>query len=158
MTATITGYGIGLFIHVLAVVVGLGVTFGYGVFMAFAQRNAPRSLPAVYRASQISDRYLVTPALIIILVAGIYLLSDGPYSFSDSWVSVGLLAVIVLLGMTHGYFAPRVRKGIEFAERDLEKGNDLGPESEAIARQLAVGGQIAGLVIAVTIFFMTVKP
>lgn len=158
MTATITGYGIGLFIHVLAVVVGLGITFGYGVFMAFAQRNAPASLPAVYRASQLADRYIVTPGLIIILVAGLYLLGETPYSFSDSWVGVGLLAVIVLLGMTHAYLGPRVRKGIELAEQDLARGETLGSESEAIARQLAIGAQIAALIIALAIFFMTVKP
>ena len=158
VTATITGYGVGLFIHILAVVVGLGTTFGYGFFMAFAERNAPRSIPAVYRASQLSDRFLVTPALIVILVAGIYLLSDGPYSASDSWVSVGFLAILILFGMIHGYLGPRTRKGIEVAERDLASGDTLSPEFEAISRQLRIGGQIAGLVIAVTIFFMTVKP
>lgn len=156
--AEISGYYVVLFIHILAVVVGLGTTFGYGIFMAFAQRNAPRAIPAVYRASRLSDRYLITPALIVILIAGIYLLSDGPYGPGDSWVSVGFLAVIVLLGMTHGYFAPRTRKGSEIAERDLAAGDTLSPEFEAVARQLAIGGQIAGLVIAVTIFFMTVKP
>jgi len=157
-TASIEGYNLVLFIHILAVVVGLGTTFGYGVFMAFAQRHAPVAIPAVYRAQQMADRFLVTPALIIILIAGIYLMSDGDYSASESFIGVGILAVLILLGMTHGFFAPRVRKGIEVAERDLAAGGELSPEFEALARQITIGGQIAGLVIAVTIFFMTVKP
>lgn len=156
--ADITGYNVGIFIHVLAVVVGLGTTFGYAVFMEFAARSAPQSMPAIYRAAQISDRYVVTPALLVILLAGIYLLAEGSISVSESWVSVGLVAVIVLFGMIHGYFAPRYRKGIELAERDLRGGGKLSEDSQAIGRQMAIGGQLTGLVIVVTIFFMVVKP
>lgn len=158
LTASIHAYSVGLFFHILATVIGLGITFGYGVFMAFVQNHAPRSVPGVFRATQVSDRFIVTPGLIVILLAGLYLLNKGSYSASDSFVSVGFVAVIALFGMTHGFFAPRVRKGIEISERDLEKGDTLSPEFEAIARQLAIGGQIAGLIIVVTIFFMTVKP
>lgn len=158
LIAEIQGYYVVLFIHILAVVVGLGITFGYGLFMGFTQKHAPRSVPAVFRATLVSDRFIVTPALIVILLAGFWMVSDREYSLGESWISVGILAVIILGGMVHGFFGPRMRKGIEIAERDLEKGDTFSPEFDAIAKQLAIGGQFAGLVIAVTIFFMTVKP
>jgi len=158
MLLALTGYDVGKFIHVLAVVVGLGPTFAYAVLMPFADKFAQASVPTVYRAAQKIDRFLVTPGLIIVLLAGIYMLADAHIKVSEGYVSVGFLAVIVLLGMTHGFFAPRYRRGIELAEHDLAGGGELGADYQALSRQLAIGGQIAGLVIAVTIFFMVVKP
>jgi len=158
VVATITAYGVGTFVHVLAVVLAFGPTFGYGFFMAYADSNAPASVPAVYRAAQMSDRYLVTPAMILVLAAGIYLLAKGDISAGESWVSVGIVAILVLFGMVHGFFAPRYRHGIELAERDLAAGGELSDEYRSVSRQIARGGQLAGLIIAVTIFFMVVKP
>jgi uncharacterized membrane protein len=158
LVSTITAYGVGRFIHVLAVVLAFGPTFGYAFFMGFADSKAPVSVPAVLRAAQLSDRYLVTPAMIVVLAAGFYLLADGDISAGESWVTVGFVAIVILFGMVHGFFAPRYRKGIELAERDLGGGGDLSDEYRAVSRQIARGGQIAGLLIAVTIFFMVVKP
>jgi uncharacterized membrane protein len=153
----VTGYDLGKFIHVLAVVVGLGVTFGYGVFMGFADRFAPSSSAVVLRASQVSNRFLVTPALILILISGIYMVADADIE-GESWVTVGFIAVFALLGMIHGFFVPRTRRAIELAERDTADGGELSPEYQKLSKQLALGGQIAGLITALTIFFMVVKP
>ena len=61
MLATITGFSIGLFVHVLAVVLAFGPTFGYGIFIGVAEGSAPRSVPAVLRGIQRTDRFLVQP-------------------------------------------------------------------------------------------------
>ncbi|HEX7059603.1 MAG TPA: DUF2269 family protein [Solirubrobacterales bacterium] len=158
MLATITGYSVGLFIHVLAVVLAFGPTFGYGIFIGVAQQSAPRSVPTVLRGIQQVDRFLVQPGLIVVLLAGIYMLAKADISASESWVSVGFLAIIVLFGMAHGLFRPNVKKALELSERDLAGGDTLSAEYEAISQRLATAGKIAGLIVAVTIFFMTVKP
>ena len=155
--ADFTGYELALFIHVLAVVVGLGVTFGYGVFMGFADRFAPQSSAVMLRASLVSSRFIVTPGLILILLSGIYMIADAEIE-GESWVTVGFIAVLLLFGMVHGFFAPRTRRAIEIAERDTAGGGGLSPEYQQLAKQLALGGQIAGLITVLTIFFMVVKP
>src|SRR5947207_6182544 len=103
MLATITGYSVGLFIHVLAVVLAFGPTFGYGFFMGYADSKAPASVPTVLRVAQMTDRFLVTPAMIVVLAAGIYLLADGHIKVSESWVGVGIVAILALFGMVHGF-------------------------------------------------------
>jgi uncharacterized membrane protein len=158
MAATITGYSIGLFIHVLAVVLAFGPTFGYAFFIAVAEESAPRSVPTILRGIQRIDRYLVQPGLIVILLAGIYMMIDADISTNESWVGVGLLAIIVLFGMAHGYFRPNTAKALELAERDLGSGDTLGPEYEAVSKKLETGGRIAGLIVAIAIFFMVVQP
>jgi len=157
MVATITGFSIALFIHVLAVVLAFGPTFGYGFFVAIAERE-PRSVPAVLRGILQIDRFLVTPGMIVILLAGIYMLSDAGISAGESWVSIGFLAIIVLFGMAHGFFRPQTTKALELAERDLKAGDTLSAEYEAVSKKLENGGKLAGLIVVIAIFFMVVQP
>lgn len=156
--AEITGYTVGNFIHILAVVVGLGPTYAYGPVLAYVERFAPQAVPAVYTALQRIDRILVTPGLIIILLAGLYMVSDASISLGESWVSLGLATVIILLGMTHAYFAPRWRRGIELAERDLAGSGELSEEFRANSKQASIAGALVGLLVIVTIFFMVTQP
>lgn len=158
MTATITAYGVGLFIHVLAVVVMIGPTFAYGIFIGTAEGSDPRSVPAVLRGIQKADRYLVSPGLLVILLAGIYLMADRHWDASESFIGVGFAGIVILLGMVHGFFRPNTQKALDLAERDLAAGDTLSDEYAAISSRLATAGMIAGLVVAVVIFFMVVKP
>jgi hypothetical protein len=158
MLATITGFSIVLFIHVLAVVLAFGPTFGYGIFIGVAEQSAPRSVPAVLRGIQATDRYLVRPGLIVILLAGIYMLIDQHISASESWVTVGFVAIIVLFGMVHGFFRPNTQKALDLAERDLAAGDTLGAEYAEVSKKLENAGKLTGLIIAIAIFFMVVKP
>ncbi|HEX3324157.1 MAG TPA: DUF2269 family protein [Solirubrobacterales bacterium] len=158
MLATITWFGAGLFVHVLAVVLTFGPTFGYGIFIGVAEQSAPGSVPAVLRGIQQTDRFLVRPGLIVVLLAGIYLLIDGHISASQSWVSVGFVAIIALFALVHGFFRPNVAKALELAERDLAAGDTLGAEYSAVSKKLETGGKIAGAIVAITIFFMVVQP
>ena len=158
MLATITGYSVGLFIHVLAVVLTFGPTFGYGFFIGTAEANAPRSVPTVLKGVQQVDRFLVRPGLIVILLAGVYLLADADIDAGESWVSVGFLAILILFAMAHGFFRPNTQRALELAERDLGDGDALSDEYARVARKLETGGKVAGLVVAIAIFFMVVKP
>lgn len=158
ISAAVTGYTIGVFIHILAVVIAFGVTFAYPVFLAVAERSSPRSLPTVYRGMMRSDQLILTPGMIVVLLAGLYLITDAGISFSETFVSVGFLAIIILFGMAHGYFLPRNRRALVLIERDLADGDTMSDEYRAVSRQIAIGGMVASAVIVIAIFFMVVKP
>ena len=51
-----------------------------------------------------------------------------------------------------------MRKAKELAERDLKAGDTLSEEFEAVAQRIGKVGAMAGLIVVVTIFFMTYKP
>jgi hypothetical protein len=152
-------YKIALFLHILAVVLAFGPTFGYALFFSTAPQY-PRAVPAILTGVQRCDRYLVQPGMIVLLLAGIYLLiaSDDAWSGSDAFVTVGFIAIIALFGLQHAFFRPQTAKAKELAERDLEKGDELSPEFEEISERLSNVGKIAGLIVVVTIFFMSYKP
>ena len=152
-------YKIALFLHILAVVLAFGPTFGYAIFFSVAPQY-PRATPAILTGIQRCDRYLVNPGMIVLLLAGIYLLvaSDDAWDGGDAFISVGFLAIIVLFGLQHAFFRPQTAKAKELAERDLEKGEEFSPEFEEISERLSNVGKIAGLIVVVAIFFMTYKP
>jgi hypothetical protein len=155
--ATITAYSVGLFIHILAVVVAFGPTFGYGLLYSVTA-IAPRATPALIEAQQRIDRYLVGPGAFIVLLAGIYVMAKGHWDGGEAFIIVGFIAIVALLGLQHGFFRPQTKKAKELAERDLAAGDTLSEEFEAIAKRLGTVGPIAGLIVVVTIFFMTTKP
>jgi hypothetical protein len=159
MLATITdpGYKIALFIHVLAVVVALGPTFGYTLFFSVTPQF-PRATPGILAGIQKVDRYLVEPGLIVVLLAGIYLLADGHWKASEAYIGIGFLAIVALLGLQHAFFKPQARRAKELAERDLAAGDTLSDEFVALGNRIGQVGMLAGLIIVVTIFFMAYKP
>jgi len=155
--ATVTNYSVGLFIHILAVVLTFGPTFGYG-FLFSVLPQYPRAAPGLIRGIQKIDRYLITPGLIVILLAGIYLMSEGNWDGSEAFIAVGFVAIVALFGLQHGFFRPQEAEALQLAERDLKAGDTLSAEFEEVSRRLGTVGPIAGLFVVVTIFFMTVKP
>ena len=155
--ADITGYSVGLFIHILAVVLAFGPTFAYGIIFS-VMPNHPRSAPAFFDAIRRVDNYLVNPGMLVVLVAGIYLMADGNWDGSEAFIAVGFVAIIALFGLQHAFFRLQGRKAQELAERDLKNGDSFSPEFEEISRRLSMVGPVAGLIVVVTIFFMTVKP
>jgi len=159
MLATIVdpGYKIALFLHILAVVLAFGPTFGYALFFSVAPQF-PRATPAILAGVQKCDRFLVNPGMIVLLLAGIYLLADGPWETSDVFISTGFLAIIVLFGLQHGFFGPQTAKAKELAERDLKAGDSLSDEFMTVSQRVGQVGGLAGLIVVVAIFFMTYKP
>jgi Predicted integral membrane protein (DUF2269) len=152
-------YKIALFLHILAVVLAFGPTFGYGILFSVLP-NYPRATPAVLAGIQKIDRYLVTPGMVVVLLAGVYLMiaSDDAWDGSEAFITVGFIAIIALFGLQHGFFRPQTAKAKALAERDLKSGDTLSEEFEEVSRRLGTVGPIAGLIVVVTIFFMSYKP
>jgi hypothetical protein len=159
LTASIAdpGYKIALFLHILAVVLAFGPTFGYGLFFSVVPQY-PRASVAIITGIQKCDKYLVGPGMLVIILAAFYLMFDGDWDSNEAFISVGFLAWAALLALQHAFFAPRVRKAKELAERDLETGDTLSDEFEALGQRIGQVGTFAGVLVVVTIFFMSYKP
>ena len=154
-------YDVVLFFHTLFVVLAFGPTFAYGLYMAIAQREGGVAVPAVGRAMITWDRIAVTLGMVVILISGIYMAASDArgWEFSDFFISWGFVAILILFGLTHGYFGPRTRRAVELAERDLAAGErKLSGEFEALSAQIARVGATAGLIVVLTIYVMTAKP
>jgi uncharacterized membrane protein len=159
--AAIRVYDVVLFIHIGAAVLAFGPTFGYAFFQVIAERRFPRSVPAVFSAMSATNRYLVTPAALLLIAAGIYLTADV-WDFGYLFVTVGLIVWLALMGLTHGFFIPHETRARELAERDIAASGDgevtFSDEYWAISKRYAQVGSLAGVLVLLAVFFMTVKP
>jgi uncharacterized membrane protein len=160
---TVTFYNVIVFIHISAAIIAFGVTFAYPIVDAILHR--PGNLQHLgwwHRVQGEMGQKLITLSASVLLVAGIYLGAAGPYDFGDTFVSIGIVIIVALLGMGGAFFAPRERKAAEIAERDIAAaaGSEvkLSSEYEAVAQQLRIGGIIASVLVLLAVFLMVNKP
>jgi uncharacterized membrane protein len=158
--ASITFHSILVFIHVTAAVVGLGATFALALAFPLAVRMAePRALLFMHRLSLDVTRKLASPALLVILITGIWQAADGDFDFGSPWISATFVIVIVLGGLQGAYFTRTDRKLIAMIEKELGAGaTALSAEYQKEANREGGMGALAGLLIVVAIFLMVTKP
>jgi hypothetical protein len=107
-----------LAVHIMAVVLAFGVTFAYPIMFAVGARHDPRGLPLLHRVEYTIERTLVNPALLLVLLAGIYLASKGHF-WSDFFVQWGLGAVIVIGALVGSVMIPTAKRAELLAARDV---------------------------------------
>jgi uncharacterized membrane protein len=158
MVTAIFFYDVVKFVHIAAVIVAFGATYAYPFAFAVAERGDPRSMPSTLRWMNRFERFLLTPGMAVVLASGIYMAADREL-FDEFWVSFGLLAILVLFALAGAYFAPRERRLIELAERDLDGGQAaLSDEFMRLYKQLNAVGAAVGVLVLVVAFLMTTKP
>jgi hypothetical protein len=155
-----TFYEVVLAVHIMSVVVAFGVTFAYPLMLSVARRHEPRSLPLVHRIEYTVERVLVNPALVLLVLAGIYLASKGHY-WSDFFVQWGLGMAIVLGGLIGAVMIPTAKRAEALAAREeaavADGQAELSDEYRMLARRLSsVGGLLSALVL-LTILFMALR-
>lgn len=155
--ASVTFYGVVLAVHIMAVVVAFGTMFAYPAFIPWARKNHPDAMPVVHELSGRIGQRVTSPAMVIVLLAGIYLASDAD-AWSETWVSVPLVILIVIGGLGGMFFAPNDRKLGELATRDLANGGELSAEYDELFKRVAVAGLVVCALVLVAIFFMAAKP
>lgn len=156
-----TTYDVVLAIHIMAVVIAFGVTFAFPIMFTIARNHDPRSLPLMHRVATLIARTLINGGLTIVVLAGIYLASDGKH-WSEFFVQWGLGAALVIGAITGSVMIPTSKRARAAAERDIaaSKGGEvvLSAEYEALAKRLGAIGPLLSLLVVLTIFFMAVKP
>lgn len=165
-----------LAIHILAVVIGFGVTFTYPLVLAAARRADPRVMPYLWGTMRRIDRYVVNPGLLVVLLAGIYLAAHE-HRFNVFFVQWGFAAVIAIGAIVGSFMIPREGKLAALAEREVPAAvsaagpaapgaGDAGivtltsesvswsPEYLKLRKQVTTMGAVLNLIIVVTVFLM----
>jgi uncharacterized membrane protein len=156
-----SAYEIVLAVHVMAVVVAFGVTFAYPIMFAVGARSDPRSMPTLHRVEHAIERFLINPALLVVLAAGIFLASDS-HTWSEFFVQWGIAAVVVIGGLVGSVMIPTAKRAELLAQQAVvtagEAAPDFGEEYRMAVRRLSVVGGLLSALVLVTILFMVVKP
>ena len=156
-----SAYEIVLAVHVMTVVVAFGVTFAYPIMFAVTARSDPRALPLMHRVEYTIERTLINPVLGLVLVAGIFLASDG-HHWGQFFVAWGVAAVVVIGAVVGSVLIPTSKRAETTAERDITASTgdavEMSEEYRALTRRLQLVGTLLSLLVLVTILFMVIKP
>ena len=158
----VTTYQLSVWIHVTAVVVGLGMTFAEAVLFPVAMKMDPRHLPYVHRLQLTINRYIANPALLLIVITGIYQVSDAGWGFGSFWISATFVIVLSIGGLTGAYFIPADKRLEAMVTEEIKAAGD-GPftpseEYQHQARIEGIIGSVTGLMIVIALYLMVVKP
>jgi hypothetical protein len=151
-------YDISVWLHVSAVVVGFGATFAESLTFPLALKVGRQHLPYVHRLGIAINQRLASPALVLIIITGIYQTADR-WEFSDFWISATFAIAIILGGLNGAYFIPGEKRLLAQVERELSGGaGELSVEYQRKARQMGMVGALAGVLVLLAVFFMVAKP
>jgi uncharacterized membrane protein len=147
MTAAVTFYSVVLWIHVLSAVIAFGAVFAYPVMLGSVRRSD--ALGAFHAGQVLVWSRLVSPAMVVLLLAGAYMATDADL-WSEPWVSGGLVVLVALFGLI-GAMTTNERRAAEVAVGG-------GPGYDAVIARLRTMAGIAALLVVVALFLMVVKP
>jgi hypothetical protein len=158
MIEALTVYTAVLAVHIMFVVIAFGVLFAYPLISMFGRRMDPSGLPWFHRMQRQIGRALISPGLLFVILAGLYLASKD-HAFKLFYVQWGIGVAIVLGGLVGGYLGPRQGKLATLAERDLASGSGgkLGKEYRALSLEVEIVGGVACLLVLVTILLMAAQ-
>jgi hypothetical protein len=143
------------------VVIAFGWTFSLPIVFAVAVKTDPRGLPLLHRIEFMISRWLLNPALVVILGAGIFMASDG-HHWGQFFVQWGVGVVVVIGGLVGAVLMPDAKRAEEAARVSLASSAEgefrPGADYQAITRRLNIVGTTASLLVLVTIAFMVIKP
>ena len=147
-------YPILKFVHIAAVVcwVGGGVMLSILVEQVRRGGNADELASIISRMEWFGPRYF-SPLAVVTLLAGIGLTQIG-WSFSQPWVSIGFLGLIISGAIGGGYLT---RKGRALKELVAARGANSA-EAQAAIGQLLLAARIDLVILAIVVADMVIKP
>lgn len=145
---------VALAVHIAAVVVGFGPLFVYPALVAAVRRSEPAALGALHRAQQLVAVRVVTPALPLLLIAGLYLAGEEG-SFGEAWVIVAMVMIVILMAMHRLVLMSGYGK---LAEAAAACDGPPSARYQALARQTDRAQLAAAGLVLFTIYVMTAKP
>lgn len=148
-------YEILLFFHVLGAIVWIGLGLTGQALTVWAYR----SREWVFAGKTVSFfEWLDAPAGVLgpllLLGTGIGLVLDGPWSFGDTWILVGLIGYGAALGLGIAFQGPGGRRmSVIVRERGVDDGEAL-----ALGLRLSAFMWLELAILVVVLLAMTVKP
>ncbi len=148
-------YEIWKFLHVIAAMIWVG---GSIVLIVLSARASATKDPSESgRIGQLAlwvGTRIFAPVSALVLILGIVMVLDGPWEFSDAWIGLGLLGIILTAGIGNGILGPNGRK---IGPAMMQRGPQDPVTQRLVKRQRVFSILNAVLLIAV-VFDMVVKP
>jgi uncharacterized membrane protein len=147
-------YAFLLFVHIAMSVVWVGGGMMIQFFALRALGAGPQRVATLALDIEWIGLRVLTPASALAFVSGILLVIEGPWSFGDTWITIGLVLYAVTFLAGAAFFGPesgRIGKLLVAAGGD-------SPEAQARIRRILVLSRLDLVLLFLIVFDMAVKP
>jgi hypothetical protein len=141
-----------LAVHIAAVVVAFGPLFVYPLLTESVRRADPTALPALYRAQHLVAQRIITPALPLTLIAGVYLAAKEDV-FGKAWVVAPMVVILVLMALHRFVLIRGYQRLADGTEPPRPAGGGPGLAARVNQAQL-----LAAVLVLFAIYVMAAKP
>lgn len=142
-------------VHISAAIVWLGGSFMLWILFQRSQKSRDEAtVVGLASSAEFIGKAVFNPAGIITLAAGIWLVAEIGYSFSETWISIGFLGIILGAGLGIAFYPRALRRVKEGIEAEGLTGND----TLAALRTLRVVSTLEWILLLVVVWAMVVKP
>ena len=140
-------------IHVLAAIVWLGGALITQLYVVRLKSAEPAHRLGFARDLAFVGERVYAPAAIVALVAGVWMVVDrDAFEFSQAWLLIGLVGLVVTVAMAVGFMIPQTKKAIGL----IESGN--GPAAGGVIKKVGAASRLATLILLVVVWAMVFKP
>lgn len=165
-----TGYDTVLVLHILAVIVGFGTVMLNGLRGAEAKkRPGPGGLAigeSNFKVGNVAEKFIYA---VPVLGIGLVFMSDGNWTFGQTWVWLSTLLYVIGIGLSHALMIPSEKRMNVLAAELVAAGPPPagaaagGPppqvaEMEGLEKRMAAVGGILNLLVVVVVVLMVFKP
>jgi len=165
-----TGYDTVLVLHILAVIVGFGTVMLNGLRGAEAKkRPGPGGLAigeSNFKVGNVAEKFIYA---VPVLGIGLVFMSDGNWTFGQTWVWLSTLLYVIGIGLSHALMIPSEKRMNVLAAELVAAGPPPagaaagGPppqvaEMEGLEKKMAAVGGILNLLVVVVVVLMVFKP
>ena len=144
-----------LTIHVLAAVIWVGGGLAMHILgRRVLKRGDSREIFEFSKEINMVAQRLYAPTALILLIAGVLLVNEAGYEFSQLWITLAFIGWAFSFVVGVGYYGPQDKKLQALVAAD-------GPTSTGIVenvRQALFVNQIEQLVLILIVIDMTIKP
>jgi uncharacterized membrane protein len=144
-----------LTIHVLAAVIWVGGGIAMHILgRRVLKRNDPQEIYKFSEEVNIIGLRLYAPTSLVLLIAGILLVNEAGYEFSQLWITLGFVGwgISFLVGI--GYYGPQDKK----LQALVAAEGPTAPGVVANVRQALMVNSIEILILLLVVVAMTTKP
>ena len=150
-----TLYNVLKYIHILCAVTWVGgAVFAQLLAIRAEHSSDPEEMVRTSRSIEFIAMRLFLPASIVLFIAGVWMVIDGPWEFDQTWIAIAIVLWLASALAGSVYIGPRTKKISQLVETE-------GPSSAtaaALMRQVFLVSRIELVSFLVIIFLMVFKP
>lgn len=150
-----TRYEILLFLHISFAIlwIGAGALFHVLAYMADRATDEAAIKKIFDDLTALANTFFI-PSSLLVVIFGIWLTIDGPWSFDQLWITLGLVGFVITFLTGTLWITPQSKRVQEL----IKRGGGMTPQAYAAARRMMMFARLDYVVLFLVVFDMVVKP